>query len=317
MKTFRLLIYVIIICSVYFTTNAQITYDETGLNIGNATTHYRYNFLINDFTGLSWTYANATKYFQCDVTTASPRLSGTNNEIVFYNSVNSTFNSIQVSNVYQHSDGRAKKNIRTIDFGLNTILKLRPVSYNWKTESDIQEEQNSFYNKNIEQNISISQANDKTQYGFIAQELEQIIPDAVITDENGNKLINYTVIMPMLVQSIQDLQIIITNQENTIANLTTKISELQNSTSDITSNRIIECTPNPSNGIVKFEYSVNDNVNSKEILITNLIGDLKFRVICDDNTSVSADLSKLGSGIHIATLVVDGNVMNSIRVVLN
>lgn len=314
MKTVRLLINMIIMHSVSFVINAQIIYDETGLNIGNAAPHYRYNFLINDFTGLSWTYANATKYFQCDVTTASPRLSGTNNEIVFYNSINSTFNSIQVSNIYQHSDGRAKKNIKTIDFGLNTVLKLRPVSYNWKTKADVQIERDSDYR---EKGISISSADDRTQYGFIAQEVEAIIPDAVITDENGNKLINYTMIMPIMVQSIQDLQMTISNQEVTINNLNDRISEMQKVSKNNVEDRIISCTPNPSGGKVKFYYIINNDMSTCEIIITNLIGDLKARIDCDDNTSVSVDLSELVSGIYVATLVVDGNVMNSIRVVLD
>jgi hypothetical protein len=55
------------------------------------------------------------------------------------------------------SDSRLKKNIQNISYGLADIMKLRPVSYNWETD-------------NINQGI---------QFGFIAQEVKEIMPDAI------------------------------------------------------------------------------------------------------------------------------------------
>ena len=51
-------------------------------------------------------------------------------KFVFYNSNTSTFNSIQVKNVYQYSDARAKKDIQPLSDGLYKVLNLNPVSYN-------------------------------------------------------------------------------------------------------------------------------------------------------------------------------------------
>ena len=55
------------------------------------------------------------------------------------------------------SDERLKNNIETLTYGLKDIIKLRPVSYTWKNDK----------------------ANQGTQFGFIAQEVEEIIPEAV------------------------------------------------------------------------------------------------------------------------------------------
>jgi hypothetical protein len=53
------------------------------------------------------------------------------------------------------SDRRLKTNIIPLTYGLSDILKLNPVSYNWKDGT-----------------------NGK-QFGFIAQEVQEIMPDAV------------------------------------------------------------------------------------------------------------------------------------------
>jgi hypothetical protein len=55
------------------------------------------------------------------------------------------------------SDERLKENIVKINYGLKDILKLRPVKYNWK-------------NDKINQGI---------QFGFIAQEVKEIMPDSI------------------------------------------------------------------------------------------------------------------------------------------
>jgi hypothetical protein len=55
------------------------------------------------------------------------------------------------------SDERLKDDIEDLEYGLNEILKLRPVSYNWK-------------NDNI---------NQGKQFGFIAQEVQEIMPDLI------------------------------------------------------------------------------------------------------------------------------------------
>jgi len=55
------------------------------------------------------------------------------------------------------SDKRLKKDIKEISYGLSDILKLKPVSYSWKDDK-------------INQGI---------QFGFIAQEVQEIMPDAI------------------------------------------------------------------------------------------------------------------------------------------
>lgn len=42
--------------------------------------------------------------------------------------------------------------------------------------------------------------------GFVAQDVEKVLPGAVITDHEGHKLLNYSAIIPILTKAVQELQ---------------------------------------------------------------------------------------------------------------
>ena len=296
--------------------NAQITYTSGKLSIEGAPAHSYLGLTIDKMNGLYWT-CKTGNFFQLDLTPANPRIAGTGNQVVFYNSATGKFNSIQVASVYNYSDERAKTNIRTLESGLNTILNLRPVSYNWRIDG------NSADTDTLSDGVSSSlkamgpEEEDNTQYGFLAQEVEQVLPDAVKTDENGNKLINYTAIIPVLVQSVQELQGIISQQNSVIENLS---SRLENSPSAKIekSDYIVSCTPNPTHGETTFTYSISQFASSAKIIISDLMGTQAMSINCDiTNSSSNANLSSLRSGVYIATLVVDNNVKDSKQIVVS
>jgi hypothetical protein len=77
------------------------------------------------------------------------------------------------------SDRRLKTNIIPLTYGLSDILKLNPVSYNWKDGS-----------------------NGK-QFGFIAQEVQEVMPDAI---KDGEYLgLEKDAIYSALVNSVKEL----------------------------------------------------------------------------------------------------------------
>ncbi|MDE6696134.1 MAG: tail fiber domain-containing protein [Muribaculaceae bacterium] len=293
--------------------NAQITYTSGKLSIEGAPAHSFLGLTIDKMNGLYWT-CKTGNFFQLDLTPANPRIAGTGNQVVFYNTGTGKFNSIQVASVYNYSDERAKTNIRTLDGGLNTIMGLRPVSYNWKTDKGLSTKNSTNITTSL--NAMGPEEEDNTQYGFLAQEVEQIIPDAVKTDENGNKLINYTAIIPMLVQSVQELQGVITQQNSVIENLSTRLNSTRTESVE-RNDYIISCTPNPTHGETTFTYSISQVATNAKIIISDLMGAQTTSVNCDvTDTSVSINLSSLRSGVYIATLVVDNNVKDSKQIVV-
>ena len=86
------------------------------------------------------------------------------------------------------SDGRLKKDITSLGYGLDTIMKLRPVGFNWITQDQEWKKQH--------------------QIGLIAQEVESVVPEVVTTakDELQTKSLAYGELVPILIKAVQDLK---------------------------------------------------------------------------------------------------------------
>ncbi|GIV28031.1 MAG: hypothetical protein KatS3mg027_1845 [Bacteroidia bacterium] len=112
------------------------------------------------------------------------------------------------------SDIRYKKNINNISTAIAQINKLRPVSYNMlpELESDFKEH---------------------LHFGFIAQEVEAIFPNLVVTTTNGYKGLNYTELIPILTKAIQEQQAIIESQKSEMEQLKKKSIEIDNLKAEI------------------------------------------------------------------------------------
>lgn len=171
------------------TVNAQIKYDSKGnLTIGVLSPYKFYSQTILS-NGVYLT-GPGSNFFQIDVTPAATRLASHLDQVVFYNTQTNAFNSIQVKNVYNYSDARAKTNIQSLSQSLSIINQLRPVSYNFTDNSD---------------NTKFRKGGDGKEIGLLAQEVEKILPNAVLTDPDGNKLINYTHLIAVLIDAVKDL----------------------------------------------------------------------------------------------------------------
>jgi hypothetical protein len=84
------------------------------------------------------------------------------------------------------SDGRLKKGIRSLDSSLDRLVQLRGVSFEW--------------NKPEEQGYPAG-----TQMGLVAQEVEEVFPEWVDTDPNGNKALTITGFEALAVEAFKEL----------------------------------------------------------------------------------------------------------------
>ena len=93
---------------------------------------------------------------------------------------------IKTTGITELSDVRYKKDINTIESALAKIKQLRGVTYEWK-------------NPTLENN------RNGLQSGLIAQEVELVIPSVVDTDLDGFKSVQYSHLVPYLIESIKEL----------------------------------------------------------------------------------------------------------------
>jgi hypothetical protein len=100
-----------------------------------------------------------------------------------------TVKSVHTEDVYENSDRRLKTSVSPIEDGLETVTALRPVSYEW-----------------------VDDDGDGTQLGLIAQEVEEVVPEVVERqdseddDEEGYLAVQYTKLVPALIDAIQRQQ---------------------------------------------------------------------------------------------------------------
>jgi hypothetical protein len=93
------------------------------------------------------------------------------------------------SGVWTNSDIRKKKDIEDLNYGLDEILKLKPKKYKYIHDID-------------------NKLNGKKDMGFIAQEVIDIIPEAVgsyIENDTEFLSMSYANLVPILVKAIQEL----------------------------------------------------------------------------------------------------------------
>jgi hypothetical protein len=81
------------------------------------------------------------------------------------------------------SDARLKKDVVILSSALDKVTALRGVSFRW-----------------------VNQQDGTLRPGLIAQEVEQVIPEAVSTDGNGYKAIAYTNLIPYLIEATKELE---------------------------------------------------------------------------------------------------------------
>lgn len=87
------------------------------------------------------------------------------------------------------SDLRFKREIETLPNALGGVEKLRGVSYKWKT--------NEFPDREFPEG---------QQVGLIAQEVREVIPQAVIEQSDGYLAVDYARLVPLLIESIKEQQ---------------------------------------------------------------------------------------------------------------
>lgn len=105
------------------------------------------------------------------------------------------------------SDIRYKENITHLTHALPKTLLLNGVYFNWKHDS-------------------LPNAPVGQQIGFIAQDVENVIPEIVKTDVNGFKAIEYDKMTAILVEAIKEQQSLIEKQHKKIEELKESVEKL-------------------------------------------------------------------------------------------
>jgi hypothetical protein len=87
------------------------------------------------------------------------------------------------------SDRRFKKDITPFDHVLDRVTALQPVHYFWRASE-----------------FPDRQFGARRTYGLIAQDVEQVLPELVVTNEDGYKAVDYSELPLLTIQAVKDLK---------------------------------------------------------------------------------------------------------------
>lgn len=111
------------------------------------------------------------------------------------------------------SDLVLKKDVIALQDVLQKVLSLRPVTWRWKAGED----------------------NKTTQYGFIAQEVEQLFPDVIKDGQwhgSAAKVMSTHDLLPYAIEAIKEQQTTIKSTQQQLDSLKAQVKQLQKQLGD-------------------------------------------------------------------------------------
>ena len=274
-----------------------------------------------------------------------------NKVIAYYNpsaSTNFVFNTnLLVNGISVTSDARLKDNIQSIENPLDFLSQINGVSYTYRL-SEVQKaqepEESKFSNTtnmyvssttNVEVSIKETEYSqiqqqinqkeeadaDRKRIGFLAQDVQKILPELVQENQDGSLSIDYIGFIPLIVESIKEMQQTILNQQEQIEALQTLLSletktQLRSTTSTENVNVLGFGLKNEKGSLIS--YNLPEKFTTATLQIFDISGRILKEVELLENKGV-IDIkgSEIGYGTFIYVLVVDGKKIDSLKKYLN
>jgi len=230
------------------------------------------------------------------------------------------------------SDLRLKSKVEPYKKGIDAILNLNPVTYNYNGKGGIED-------------------TETTHVGLVAQEYQKVAPDAVssfiyrdyeeIDNANGGMSYKYgaeeeylkmdpTPILYMLVNAVKDQQEIINNLESQVQKISnggvnsSPVSDHVHYSTVVLNGQdnkamLAQNAPNPFTRNTKIDYFIPSNSKVASLSFTDITGKEVKRLNIEHTGLGALDVSiaDMPIGIYSYSLVIDGSVIASKKMVLS
>lgn len=220
--------------------------------------------------------------------------------------------------MYASSDLKVKDQIAPLLNSSAKLALLQPKQYVFKTTS--------FPGLNLSEGL---------HYGFIAQDIETVLPELVKEFKNPEKIdsvgniiypsvdiksVNYTEIIPLLVNAFNEQKLVIDSLLNALQNPTPIINPTNTNKIQLSNNTgfiLNQNDPNPFTESTVITYNIPEAVNSAKIIFTNSTGVIINTIVIGERGSGQLEVyaSDLSKGIYVYSLVCDGKVIASKKMV--
>ena len=173
-------------------------------------------------------------------------------------------------------------------------------------------------------------------YGFVTSDLRRMFPELVETDSDGNSYVDYIGMIPVIVAAIGEQQREIEYLNAQLQECCRQSRDGDDAVGDDVSSRssmrtglavtqysdsnavLYQNSPNPFDRKTEIGYYIPEQSNSATIYVFSLSGALMetFQAHEKGYGTVAIDGSALAAGMYVYTLVVDGKIIDSKRMIL-
>ncbi len=244
---------------------------------------------------------------------------------------------LKLNQIFWYSDQRIKQNIRTIENPVSIINSLNAYKYNFTNQ----------YLVGQPDSVNQAQGMKNDQYGYIAQQVNEILPELVSYDPNIDLYsVNYMGILPILTEAFKQQQATINQLQTQINTINSNMVPLQNccgintgkvgktNNTDNMANKtendfknlnsglplLYQNNPNPFNDKTEVKFYLPTVTTDAKIIIYNLNGQQLNAIKLNNNgqglQSIFIDGSNLGAGSYYYTLLVDNKEVDTKKMIL-
>jgi hypothetical protein len=215
------------------------------------------------------------------------------------------------------SDKRLKENFRTIEKPLDKILQISGQKYDF-----ISNRTDSFKSENEKKRETRI---EKDRLGFIAQDLQKILPEAVFYFEDEDRYyIEYNALIPVIVEAMKEQQAQIEELKSIIANYcetNLKSAALITSTTETMIEdvaRLDQNIPNPFNKETRIGCVIPKGSTSSFLYVYNMNGAQlqQYNIAGTGQQTITISGNSLEPGMYLYALVVDGKEVDTKRMIL-
>ena len=153
-----------------------------------------------------------------------------------------------------------------------------------------------------------------------SKSLSRMVPSAVAVDEEGQTLINYSAVTPLLIEgfkeqqlAIEELRALVMNQVQMISQLQQQINKNTIGSSDpsVINRRVsLEAYPNPSTEQAFVKYEISGELGEAFLKVYSMDGKvMSTRPLKQASGSESFSVKNLANGSYIYALIVDNQIL--------
>lgn len=225
------------------------------------------------------------------------------------------------------SDQQLKTNVQTLSGSLNKVRQMRGITYNW--------------NHSANPNLNLDSL---THIGFVAQEVNAVEPLLTFIDDSSYIHVNYQRFVPVLLQSIKELDNQVQQKDSIIQLLDSRLTQLEqlisqccnaaqnrvNNNSQNEAIAMLEVTlssknvvvlnqnvPNPFAEQTSISFQIPEDVKYAQMIFTDNLGKIVKTMDVEQRGKgvITVFADDLSTGVYTYTLIIDGKAIDSKRMI--